>query len=460
MQPQPAGWITGMSCSEHRSPLESCDKSSAMPECMGDALMVSPSPSSYSRTLPPQARAVSFSVPSSAPALPSVGWTVASYPPLKEQTDRLEVVAVVTAANQKPAVTVLRKDTGAILGPWRIDLADANDRNWHLSEVDREHIGEGYSAELEPIFARLGVRIVDQLTKPKPVAVSNPQAPPEQVPPTEEELYRQCGELATKPDILAEVWGFVQRSGVAGVEKQVKTVFLSTLSTLRWDPVNLAIKGPSAAGKSYMVKQTQVLFPPEAIYVRTSISPMSVAYSQESFVHRQIVIFEQHGIAGEKGSYMIRTLLSEGEIVHEVTKETADGNRSTQVVRKPGPTGFLTTTTLPSLHGENETRLFTIEVPDDNAQTRRIMRAIGAKYSKGAGPAEDVSVWHASCRWLRAGERRVVVPFAGHLSELVPDVAIRLRRDFKAVAELVAVHALLHRASRERDADGQIIATV
>jgi hypothetical protein len=326
--------------------------------------------------------------------------------------------------------------------------------------ADLKKRGEGHETEIEPVLALLAVDVQVQLSEPRPHLVSDPKAAPEEIPPSEEELWAQCKDLAGKPDILAEVWAFIQRSGVAGVEKQVKTVFLSTLSTLRWDPVNLAIKGPSAAGKSYMVKQTQVLFPPEAIYVRTSISPMTLAYSEESFVHRQITIFEQHGIDGEKGSYMIRTLLSEGEIVHEVTKETSDGNRSTQVVRKPGPTGFLTTTTLPSLHGENETRLFTIEVPDDNVQTRRIMRAIGAKYSKGAGPAEDVSVWHAFYRWLRAGERRVVVPFAGQLSELVPDVAIRLRRDFKAVVELVAVHALLHRASRERDADGQIIATV
>jgi hypothetical protein len=39
-------------------------------------------------------------------------------------------------------------------------------------------------------------------------------------------------------------------------------------------------------------------------------------------------------------------------------------------------------------------------------------------------------------------------------------VAVRLRRDFKAVLTLVRTHALLHQASRERDAQGHIVATL
>jgi hypothetical protein len=54
----------------------------------------------------------------------------------------------------------------------------------------------------------------------------------------------------------------------------------------------------------------------------------------------------------------------------------------------------------------------------------------------------------------------VAIPFAGRLAELVPPVAVRLRRDFKTVLVLVRAHAVLHQASRQRDEEGRIIAEI
>jgi hypothetical protein len=42
----------------------------------------------------------------------------------------------------------------------------------------------------------------------------------------------------------------------------------------------------------------------------------------------------------------------------------------------------------------------------------------------------------------------------------IPPISVRLRRDFGAVLNLIRAHATLHQASRERDADGAIIATL
>jgi len=46
------------------------------------------------------------------------------------------------------------------------------------------------------------------------------------------------------------------------------------------------------------------------------------------------------------------------------------------------------------------------------------------------------------------------------LAELIPPVAVRLRRDFGALLNLIRAHALLHQASRDRDAEGRIVATI
>src|SRR5262249_8831342 len=56
--------------------------------------------------------------------------------------------------------------------------------------------------------------------------------------------------------------------------------------------------------------------------------------------------------------------------------------------------------------------------------------------------------------------RHVTIPYRDGLAARVPPIAVRLRRDFGAVLNLIRAHALLHQASRERDGDGQIIATL
>jgi hypothetical protein len=54
----------------------------------------------------------------------------------------------------------------------------------------------------------------------------------------------------------------------------------------------------------------------------------------------------------------------------------------------------------------------------------------------------------------------VAIPFAERLAELVPPVALRLRRDFKTILMLVRAHALLHQASRRKDENGRVIAEI
>jgi hypothetical protein len=53
----------------------------------------------------------------------------------------------------------------------------------------------------------------------------------------------------------------------------------------------------------------------------------------------------------------------------------------------------------------------------------------------------------------------VKIPYAKRLAGSIPPVAVRLRRDFAALLNLIRAHALLHQANRERDGEGRIVAT-
>jgi DNA-binding MarR family transcriptional regulator len=166
-------------------------------------------------------------------------------------------------------------------------------------------------------------------------------------------------------------------------------------------------------------------------------------------------LFEAAGMKGDVASYLVRSLLSEGCIRYATVEKTKNGLRP-RLIEREGPTGLITTTTLVNLHPENETRLLSIQVTDSAEQTGNVFQALASEH----GQTFDFSRWHALQEWLATGELNVTIPYAQQLAELVPPVAIRLRRDFGMILALIRGHALLHRATRKLDGAGRIIATL
>ncbi|MBM3271584.1 MAG: hypothetical protein FJZ01_28445 [Candidatus Sericytochromatia bacterium] len=227
------------------------------------------------------------------------------------------------------------------------------------------------------------------------------------------------------------------------------------------------MKGPSSAGKSYTVGTALSLLPGSAYYALSSMSPKALVYSDEPLVHRHLVLYEATCLEGvsapdpgrETIAGLVRSLLSEGHIRYETVDTTPQGPRA-RLVERPGPTGLIVTTTATRLEPELETRLLSLTVTDTPEQTARIIGALARK-AAGDGPeSPDLAPWHALQEWLALGDHRVVVPYAGELAARIPPIAVRLRRDFTAVLALVKAHAILHQASRDRDGDGLIVASI
>jgi DNA-binding MarR family transcriptional regulator len=196
-------------------------------------------------------------------------------------------------------------------------------------------------------------------------------------------------------------------------------------------------------------------FPEDCFVSLTAMGEKALLYTERDLRHKMLVLMEAAGLSGDFQEYVIRVLLSEGFLEYEVTEKAQDGLKNV-VVRKEGPTGFVTTTTRDRLHAENETRYISITVTDTREQTRRIFRALAEEGAE----EPDRGRWHALQAWLEGGEHRVTIPYAGELAEKMGDMAVRLRRDFSVVLSLVKSHAILHRATRERDEGGRIVATL
>ena len=266
--------------------------------------------------------------------------------------------------------------------------------------------------------------------------------------------WAQCEEIASRPNILDRVAADLVRLGVVGEDRAAKLVYLALTSRLCQRPVSVVVKGPSSGGKSYTVEQVLKFFPESAYYALTAMSERALAYSKEPLKHRFLVLYEAAGL-GETASYLVRSLLSEGKIKYETVEKTKNGLQP-RLIEREGPTGLLLTTTATNLHPENETRLLSISVNDTQAQTHKILLAMANE-----APVEfEVGPWHALQKWLEKAEHRVTIPFATALAHKVPPVAVRLRRDFGAILNLIRAHAILHQVIRERDDKDQIIATV
>jgi hypothetical protein len=265
-----------------------------------------------------------------------------------------------------------------------------------------------------------------------------------------------CAELAAQPRILDVFYETLGEIGHVGEAVTAAILYLAVVSRLLAKPVSVVVKGPSAAGKSYTVETTLAFFTPAAYHALSAMSERAVIYGRESLAHRMFVLYEGAGLNSDFTEYLLRSLLSEGHIRYEVTERAQGGGFETHLVERKGPTGLIITTTAIALHSENETRMLSLPITDTPEQTRAVMRAI----ARGRSAEVDLSDWHALDTWLSLGPNEADVPYAELLAELIPPIAVRLRRDFGQLLNLIRAHALLHQATRETDDEGNVVATL
>ncbi|HTF32151.1 MAG TPA: hypothetical protein VK714_00455 [Myxococcota bacterium] len=269
--------------------------------------------------------------------------------------------------------------------------------------------------------------------------------------------------LSEEPRILDRFAEDLAHAGVVGEERAGKLLYLAVTSRLLDRPVCVLVKAPSSAGKSFTVEKVLTFFPPGAYLSRTAMSERVLAYTDESLKNRVLVLYEAGGISGEMGTYLVRSLVSEGRINYEVV-ERVRGQFRTRHINKEGPTGLIMTTTAVHLHPENETRMLSVSVNDTPAQTREILLATAEEFERLSGPCKmrrvELTEWHQLQLWLVGADHRVAVPYASALAKLVPPSALRLRRDLRVVLTLVQASALLHQTTRSRDSEGRIFASL
>jgi hypothetical protein len=317
-----------------------------------------------------------------------------------------------------------------------------------------------YQLERKPAARRLGIPVtaLDRMVKAmRPEKAAKKSAAPTFDP---DELQRGAGDIIKCRDIL-DLFAKGLGNVIAGESVNGKLLYLVATSRLFADKtMSAAIKGTSAVGKSEIRKRVLDFFPPEDVVSFTSLSEKSLLYHEGDFSHKILSMGEAVETDQQNfQNYLLRELISEGCLRHNTVQKVGNEIVAT-MIEKHGPVTFLVTTTRNKLHPENETRMLSIEMDDSENQTRRVLDKVAQVVGVGDIASVAHKPWQDFQRWLAAGERRAVVPFAGAISDLIPKVAVRLRRDFPQVLCAIKAHALLHRDQRDRDEVGRIIADI
>jgi hypothetical protein len=278
-----------------------------------------------------------------------------------------------------------------------------------------------------------------------------------------EQRLREMEPVATRlldaQSLLFDVANAIAARGVVGERQNAILIFLSVLSQITDKPISIIVKGDSAGGKSFLVLQVLVLFEDFAHIDLTSMSPRFLIFDARDYAHRTVVIFEAKGQDDEFTSYLIRTLISEGCIRYGIVEATPEGMISREIV-KQGPTNFVTTSTAPEIHAENETRIWSLLV-DDRPEVTKQVTEIQAKIAEGEFVQDDNPDLRTAITWLRfTGATKVIIPFAKRLQQNIPDRPLRLRRDFPRLLDLISICAIFHQRQRQIDDKGRVVATL
>ncbi len=99
--------------------------------------------------------------------------------------------------------------------------------------------------------------------------------------------------------------------------------------------------------------------------------------------------------------------------------------------------------------------MFSLTLLDTQEQTKNIIKSLANQTHIDF----DYKPWHSLHYWLSTQSKEVVIPYAEVLSELIPPIAVRLRRDFHQLLIMIKAHTILHQTNREKTPTGEIIAT-
>lgn len=359
--------------------------------------------------------------------------------------------------NLKASVEFILRDDSRYNG--QIDLASIRSRAAFAKEIVEHFTLE--EKEVKIILNDLNTGVREQVEVRKEERVRKKEYV------MSEEEKASAIELLRSEKLLFKIKEALTNQNIIGEDVNKLLLYLILTSRIMKKPISAIIKGLSSSGKTYLMTQTMTLFPPESMFVIQDATAKAFHYLEEDGLkHKMVIIGEMHG--SEDSSYTIREAqdgVGNGNLKIITVEKDADTNQMQTVERTvEGPCGFITSTTNPELHSENETRNFSIYVQVTKEKVRETGIVTVNEYTgkDTSLPDDEILKYHNAQRCLEAGVR-VRIPYVEFLIDKFPLEPVRVMRDRKRFFTIIETIALLHQFQREIYEDGEeryIVATV
>jgi hypothetical protein len=303
------------------------------------------------------------------------------------------------------------------------------------------------------------------------------------------ELWGKCRDVATRKDLMGYIVDLTHRRGVIGEEQGIRISLLSATSRMcLQQALSMLRRGAAAAGKNYVLERVFGYLPPDSVIRITMASATSFFYydidNEDSLKGKVIYVAEAAAIAEKNGvenpvTIILRCLISDGRIDHMVTMTTPDGVRATIRIRKNGPVAVALTSARSNIEDELGTRLSVSDADEGDDQTDLVIdRAIDNASDNALANADlqtETEAVAAHQAWLELdAPYSVTIPFNGAIKAAVAERRskeidefggkrkrmIRIRRDINAIISGIKASTILHKAQRDIDNDGALIATL
>ncbi len=282
-------------------------------------------------------------------------------------------------------------------------------------------------------------------------------------------LRQEAASVLAAPDPLILAAKGLRALGYGGDLRPALIVYLAATSRLlkmrRGSmPVHTLLVGIPGTGKSYTLKVVLALLPAEAYHEIDAGSPRVLIYDDADLRHRLVIFGEADSLpAGEDNpaASAVRTLLQDHHLRYKVVvRDSETGQYVVQDVDKPGPS-VLITTAIKRLKPQLDSRLFSLEVPEDVKQVRAALKTQASIELDGyADPDPALIAYQGYVQALAPWD--VVVPFAERLSKEVGRslAAPRIIRDLSRLHSLIKAVTILRHKHRQQNAKGRWVATV
>jgi hypothetical protein len=233
------------------------------------------------------------------------------------------------------------------------------------------------------------------------------------------------------------------------------------------------VLGLPSSGKSFEMDAALAHLPADAIKQFDGCSPRALIYSDGAIQHKVLVYSELDGLplgqGGDDGDVAnaaltyLRTLVVNGIAHYDVVVKVKEGFTTVRYT-KEGPAALVVTGTRRIGDEQLRSRLHEVEVVVDKQRLAAVIGAQGRLLGGGSSlsASKDIIALQSYLQALAPIE--VVIPFAEHLGRAILAKAKmtdpRLTREFPRIAGFTAAHALLSIERRERDDEGNLVATV